>query len=237
MPAQAHLMRTYRSSASPRIMPRPHDLLWADAAGLCPDAALPSWATRDWLAAAPVVMRRERVIDPDCIPVGLRGATRSQRHKAYLSRQSVVKCVSPEQLAAGQAWSGPHQLGRFPALEALATLAPMLAATGLPWGPAGSVGFALASGLPVLRQESDLDLIVRAFEPLSAAQAAMLHALRSIAICRIDLQIDTGHGAFSWSEWANGHRRVLLKTDLGPFLTADPWSRPETDAPESGQPS
>lgn len=227
MPAQAHLMRTYQSSGSPRIMPRPHDLLWvADTAGLSSGCPLPFWATPDWLAGAPLVMRREKVSNPDCIPVGLRGQTRSQRHKAYLSHHAVAQCVSPELLAASQAWSGPHQLGAFPALEALASLAPSLAATGLPWGPTGSVGFTLASGLPVLRQESDLDLIVRAFKPLTAEQTEMLLALRSSSICRIDLQIDTGHGAFSLSEWANGHRRVLLKTNLGPFLTTDPWNQP-----------
>jgi phosphoribosyl-dephospho-CoA transferase len=231
-------MSTYSFSDCARIMPRAHDLLWvADTAGLSSDCPLPSWATPDWLAGAPLVVRRERVIDPDCIPVGLRGQTRSQRHKAYLSRQAVVKCVAPELLAAGQAWSGPHQLGAFPAIEALVSLAPSLTATGLPWGPTGSVGFALASGLLVLRAESDLDLVVRAFKPLTAKQTALLLALRSSSICKIDLQIDTGHGAFSLSEWVHGYRRVLLKTDVGPFLTDDPWCRSGWNPTESFSPS
>ena len=231
-------MSTYSFPDCVRIMPRPHDLLWvADAAGLWSDCPLPSWATPDWLAGAPLVMRRERVSDPDCIPVGLRGRTRSQRHQAYMSRQAVVKCVAPELLAAGQAWSGPHQLGTFPALDALASLAPSLTATGLPWGPTGSIGFALASSLPVLRAESDLDLVVRAFKPLTAEQTALLLALRSSSICKIDLQIDTGHGAFSLAEWASGHRRVLLKTDTGPFLTDDPWRRSDWNPTESVSPS
>ena len=177
-------------------------------------------------------MRRESVREPGCIPVGLRGHTRSQRHKAYLSRQAAGKCVSPELLAVSQAWLAPHRLGALPALAALASLAPTLAAMGLPWGPTGSVGFALASGLPVLRPDSDLDLLVRAFEPLTAAQTQLLHALRASAPCRIDLQIDTGHGAFSLSEWSRGHRRVLLKTDLGPLLTDDPWCRSGGRRPE-----
>lgn len=231
-------MNTYPFSDCARFVPRPHDLLWiADSAGLFPDCSLPFWATPDWLACAPAVMRRERVDNPDCIPVGLRGQTRSQRHKTYLSLQAIAKCVSPELIVAAQAWTGPYQLGAFPAIEALASLAPSLAATGLLWGPTGSVGFALASGLPVLRLESDLDLVVRAFQPLTTDQKALLLALQSASKCRIDLQIDTGHGAFSLSEWANGRRRVLLKTDLGPFLTDDPWHPLENDTPESGQPS
>lgn len=231
-------MHTYPSSACARFMPRPHDLLWiADAAGLSADCSLPSWATPDWLACAPAVMRRERVGSPDCIPVGLRGQTRSQRHKTFLSLLTVAKCVSPELLVASQAWAGAHQFWIFPAIEALARLAPSLAATGLAWGPTGSVGFALASGLPVLRQESDLDLVVRAPKPLTIDKTGLLLALQSASKCRIDLQIDTGHGAFSLSEWANGHRRVLLKTDLGPFLTADPWHQVENDTIESDQPA
>lgn len=229
-------MQTTPVSDCSRIMPRPHDLLWlADMAGLSSASPLPCWATPEWLAVAPVVMRRECVSDPDCIPVGLRGQIRSQRHQAYLSRQAVMKCVSPESLVAGLAWSG-HS-GALPALEALETLAPALSAVGLPWGPTGGVGFALASGLPVLHLDSDLDLVVRAFDPLSADQTALLLALRSSPLCRIDLQIETGHGAFSLSEWANGHRKVLLKSDRGPILTADPWHLPDWTTTEIGEPS
>jgi phosphoribosyl-dephospho-CoA transferase len=229
-------MQTKPASNCSRIMPRPHDLLWlADMTGLSSASPLPYWATPDWLAAAPVVMRRESVSDPDCIPVGLRGQTRSQRHQAYLSRQAIARCISPESLVAGLAW--PGHPGPLPALAALAALAPVLSATGLPWGPTGGVGFALASGLPVLRPDSDLDLVVRAFDPLSADQTALLLALRSSPLCRIDLQIETGYGAFSLSEWANGHRKVLLKTDRGPILTADPWHQPDWTTAESGEPS
>ncbi|MFC5476278.1 malonate decarboxylase holo-ACP synthase [Paraherbaspirillum soli] len=206
--------------------PRPHDLLWiTDPAALSVTCPLPPWATAAWLARAPLVMRRELVSDPDYIPVGLRGTHRSQRAKAYLARQAVARCVTPEQLVSGAAWHRHSQsrLCAFPAFKALATLAPSLLASGLCWGPTGSVGFALASGLPVLRLESDLDLIVRACKPLSTAQTALLLALSAASICRIDIQIETGHGAFSLSEWTNGHRRVLLKTDHGPLLTEDPW--------------
>jgi phosphoribosyl-dephospho-CoA transferase len=229
-------MHTKPAPDCTRIMPRPHDLLWlADIAGLSSPSPLPCWATPNWLAVAPVVMRREKVSDPDCIPVGLRGQSRSQRHQGYLSRQAVGRCVSPESLVAGLAWS--RHPDALPPLAALAALAPALSAIGLPWGPTGGVGFALASGLPVLRPDSDLDLVVRAFHPLNAEQTALLLALRSSPLCRIDLQIETGNGAFSLSEWSYGHRRVLLKTDRGPILTADPWHQPDWTTTESSEPS
>lgn len=217
-------MNTYQSSKPGGFIPRPHDLLWlANTAGLSSACPLPSWATSDWLAGAPAVMRREKVNDPDCIPVGLRGTTRSERFKAYLSAYAVKKCVQPEQLATAEVWRGLHQATEFPAIKALGILAPALDASGLAWGPTGGVGFTLASGLPVLRLESDLDLIVRAPKPLTADQTQLLLKLRASPICRIDIQIDTGCGAFSLAEWANGHSQVLLKTDLGPYLTDDPW--------------
>ncbi|HTN67070.1 MAG TPA: malonate decarboxylase holo-ACP synthase, partial [Burkholderiaceae bacterium] len=190
----------------------PHDLLWIrDANALSADLPLPTWATPDWLLSAPVVVRRERTDDEQRIPVGLRGTARNQRCKAYLDSGAVARCVRPEMLAASAAWRR-QRLGQFPALEALEALALPLDATGLAWGPTGSVGFALASGLPVLRPDSDLDLLVRAPRPLKQEQIRALLLFVAAPICRIDLQLDTGHGGFALAEWADGPRPVLLKT-------------------------
>lgn len=209
-----------------RHRPRPHDLLFCDVAGL--NGALPEWATPAWMARAPVVVRRESVAAPDCIPVGLRGQTRSLRHKTYLSSLAVTCCVSPEALAASfasdsVAIDGVLAGAYYAALQALAESSALLDATGLLWGPTGGVGFALASGLPVLRPDSDLDLVVRAPLPLTPSQGALLRRLGRSQLCRIDLQIDTGCGAFAFAEWAAGNVCVMLKTDAGPLLSDDPW--------------
>jgi phosphoribosyl-dephospho-CoA transferase len=201
---------------------QPHDLLWiAGAAGVRADGPLPAWATDEWLRRAPLVVRREHCDAGAALPVGLRGATRSERCKAYLERGALLRRVTPEALAADAGWRR-LPAGRCAALEALAALAPQLDASGLAWGPTGGVGFALASGLPVLRPDSDLDLLVRAPQPLDGAERAALLALGRYDACRIDLQIDTGHGAFALAEWAAGGR-VLLKTNHGPLLCDDPW--------------
>jgi phosphoribosyl-dephospho-CoA transferase len=201
----------------------PHDLLWvADLDALSTDAPWPSWASAEWLLSAPVVMRRERTGDAHRLPVGVRGTTRSQRCKAYLGRDAVVRRVTPEMLAVSASWR-LQRLDPRPALSALAALAPALDAIGLAWGPTGGAGFALATGLPVLRQDSDLDLLVRAPRPLTDEQKMALLSLRTGGICRIDIQIETGHGGFAVAEWASRHGRVLLKTDDGPRLTDDPW--------------
>lgn len=192
---------------------RAHDLLWLDSV---PSA--PSWASRDWLRQAPVVVRRA-VTMPGRIPVGLRGMARSERHACEIEAAKVLRCVTPEMLSAL-----PVDSNDCAALAALRTVSPLLDATGWPWGPTGGAGFALASSLPVLRADSDLDLVLRM---ASAPDAAQTQALRAIAAavtgCRLDLQIETGHGGFAYAEWAAGRSKILLKTNQGPLLTATPW--------------
>lgn len=223
----------------------PHDLLWIkDAKALTTVTPLPPWASADRLLRAPVVVRREKVDDPRWVPVGLRGKTRSERFAAYLDRNAVARCIRPEMMVDHAPAYIEEQRSRLRAFEALAVLAPLLDATGLTWGPTGGVGFQLASRLPVVREDSDLDILLRSCAPLSTAQMLGLRMICSSPICRIDIQIDTGNGAFSFAEWAkvnaqwaNGNGRVLLKTDTGPVLTTDPWRTNNRQDAESVRPA
>lgn len=231
--ANADTMKPLNLSSS-ALPCRPHDLLWLTSRkALISDAALPDWAVSGRLAHAPVVVRRESPADPALIPVGLRGETRSQRLSAYVHRDAVLRVVRPETLVTNAAWQNRLTLQRFTAVAALEELAPRLDSTALCWGPTGSTGFTLATGLTVLHTDSDLDLVVRAPAPLTPAQASILRALLASSPCRVDMQIDTGRGAFSFAEWASGQGRVLLKTDTGPLLTGEPW---KVDAPIASEP-
>lgn len=195
---------------------RAHDLLWLD--GLPDGASLPAWADANWLQVAPLVVRRASTA-PGRIPVGMRGMLRSERQACEVAASAVVHRVTPEMLA-----HAPVPDFSCAALDALREVAPLLDATGWPWGPTGGVGFALASGLPVLRADSDLDLVLRIGAPPDPAQADALRAIAAtVTACRLDLQIDTGRGGFAYAEWTAGRGRVLLKTDRGPVLTATPW--------------
>lgn len=195
---------------------RAHDLLWLASL----PAQAPAWARPDW----PVVVRRAPAVD-GCVPVGLRGSVRSERHAEMVAAASVLRACTPEQLASMEV---PASLPPCAALDALRVAAIHLNALGLPWGPTGSAGFALATGVPLLRADSDLDLVLRSGAPLTAQHGAALQAMLEDAgrFCRIDLQIDTGHGGFAFAEWCAGRTRVLLKTAQGPLLTANPWERP-----------
>lgn len=199
---------------------RAHDLLWL-CPEACADASLPDWVEPAW----PVVVRRAPPAAQGLIPVGLRGRTRNQRHAAWVATAQLTRRCTPEALARAHGWTRFADSG-LACVDTLARIAPMLGDSGLAWGPTGAVGFALASGAAVLHQESDLDLLVRAESPLGEHQIALLKSLKGHARCRLDVQIDTGHGGFALDEWLAGRRTVLLKTAKGPYLVVDPWQVP-----------
>ncbi|WP_409299341.1 malonate decarboxylase holo-ACP synthase [Pseudomonas sp. KCJK8993] len=193
----------------------PHDLLWGLEPGqLAVDA--PEWARQVLEQGQPVVVRRA-VSAAGSVAVGLRGPAREQRYPALLALDAVQRGVRPEALRhvpSSRAW---------PALQALDQLRGPLDALGLAWGVGGSAGFELASGVAALHQDSDLDLILRAPEPLSRARARELLALLDGAVCRVDLQLQLPAGGLALREWAGGASRVLLKSASGARLVRDPW--------------
>lgn len=210
---------------------RPHDLLWlADAALLVSAGPLPAWTTPAWLAAAPVVVRRAMPLEAGQVPVGLRGMTRHERCAAQVPASQVLRAMAPEAVLDAWLQRGSENRRRLPCLQTLAALAPALGALPLAWGVTGSVGFTLASGIDVLREDSDLDLLVRA---PSSADAALLREIAGMLRdhpARVDLQVETPAGAFALLEWSRTGGPVLLKTALGPVLSDDAWCLPERRA-------
>ncbi len=202
---------------------RAHDLLWvSEMPTATGDAPLPDWAIAACRQGAPAVVRRAPRGPDGSIPVGLRGSARSERCAANTHVSAITRAVTPEALAAN-VMDIAHDTP-FAALRTLRALAPALNALGWAWGPTGGAGFALASGLPVLHAQSDLDLVVRMPQAPSSEQRDHLVQVLSSAECRVDLQIDTGHGGFALRDWLTSPRQTMLKTDHGPRLVADPWS-------------
>jgi len=204
---------------------RAHDLLVASRMPQTLDGApLPDWALAACRRAAPMVVRRAPRGADGAVPAGLRGQARHERLAVLIASDAITRVTSPEMLAA-KASALPHD-APFAALRTLRALAPELDALGWAWGPTGGAGFMLASGLPVLRGDSDLDLVVRMACAPSAMQRERLARLLDRTECRVDLQIDTGRGGFALRDWLASPRQTLLKTDLGPRLVADPWNDP-----------
>jgi phosphoribosyl-dephospho-CoA transferase len=202
---------------------KPHDLLrLATHAPAFADA--PAWVAAALLRAPWVVVRRAPH-HGDAIPVGVRGSTRSERFGTWLHPRDVAHVVTPEDLRA----AGRSALPAFalPAFALLRAVTPLLDATGCVWGPTGSAGFELASGITTVTPASDLDLLMRAPEPLARERAAALFDALSDAArdaaARIDVQIETRDAAFSLGEFARSNLRVMLRSADGPKLVADPW--------------
>lgn len=207
--------------------PQPHDLIWlSDPEAFAEQAALPDWASAEWLARVPVVVRRDRAPDGR-IPIGLRGTLRPQRHAAWLPAAQCAKIVTPMDIASQARWHLHPRRGEIPALRTLARLAPRLDALSCQWGVTGAVGFALASGIDVLHADSDVDLLLVSARPLAQAEMQALGALLEAGEeARLDIQVATPYGAFALRERLRTGGRVLLKTDAGPVLCADPWQSP-----------
>jgi phosphoribosyl-dephospho-CoA transferase len=201
----------------------PHDLLQL-APGTPDFSDAPTWVAAS-LKRAPFVVVRRAVSVNGLIAVGIRGEIRSERFGSWLDPSYVEQVLDPETLLAT---SKPSMtLTRLPAFALLQAAAPLCEATGCAWGPTGSVGFELASGYPTVTQTSDLDLLMRAPEPLDRATAKTLFdALSQAALdhgTRIDVQIQTHDGAFTLAEYAHPGARVMLRCADGPKLVADPW--------------
>ncbi|MGO4700653.1 malonate decarboxylase holo-ACP synthase [Dyella sp. 2RAB6] len=207
-----------------REAPRPHDLLWTTGAldALRSPSPLPGWVDAAWLSSAPLVVRREQT-SPGLVPVGLRGMQRHQRHAAYLPTSAITRRTPPEILARTRAWEPWGDAAGHVCRRALRTLAPLLDELPWPWGITGGAGFAIATGLPVLRETSDLDLLLRIPHAPDPAILQRLSRRFDELPLRVDVQIDIGHGGFALAEWLRGGL-VMLKTRHGPRLVADPWS-------------
>lgn len=207
--------------------PRPHDLLWGLLPTQLPQEA-PAWARAVLGEHVPVVVRRAPA-ESGWVAVGVRGTARGQRYATWMRLSEISQAISPEAVARAGLWRQHGQL-QWPALQALEQLAQQLDALGLNWGVTGSLGFELASGIVAAHANSDLDLLLRVPEPFSRAAARTLCSLLAKAPGRIDLQLETPHGAVALREWAGDSPRVLLKTQEGPLLVSDPWQRQQVAA-------
>ncbi|MEM6052355.1 malonate decarboxylase holo-ACP synthase [Erwinia sp. P7711] len=196
---------------------RAHDLVWlASAHDL--QGELPEWVSSQWRSALPLVVRR----DWDAggrIPVGIRGLRRDQRAAAWISADAVRRCVTPESLSESALLLGSPFVS-LPPVQAAIQLAQQR--WGWQWGITGSVGYALATEVPVMHAASDLDLVLRCDLPVAEQELMRWQEFTRHLSCRVDTQVETPQGAFALAEWLR-EGRVMLKTNLGPRLTAQPW--------------
>jgi phosphoribosyl-dephospho-CoA transferase len=208
--------------------PAVHALLRViDIGGLVWEAGRPDWAG-DSLHRAPWVVVRRRPGRPGVSAVGVRGMHRAQRSAAWVPDGAVALCVTPQLLAEQRSWLKYPPDMAHPAVMVLQDAARILDGHGHAgeWGPAGSVGFELASGTRCTTAASDLDLVLRSDRFISRPEAARLQADLEKLPVRIDLLLETAHGAVAFSEYASDNAVMLLRSAEGTRLVSDPWTDP-----------
>lgn len=209
-----------------------HDLLrLREPIALTVDAPVPSWVDAALRSIPWVVVRRGYVRD-GMVPVGVRGTKRQERFAAFLAVAEIAERLSPEYLAGSPAIVAQQRKDAVPALSALARVAPILERRGYGWGPGGSVGFELATGVRTATSSSDLDVILRQDRRLEPNAAAHLRdaLAEAAAPARIDVLLETPRGGVSLADLATRPAQVLVRTPDGPRLAADPW-RVDADTP------
>jgi phosphoribosyl-dephospho-CoA transferase len=193
------------------IDPRPHDLLRVESlAELCMGG--PAWLASALGEAPWVVVRRGRCA-PGQVPVGIRGPSRSHRHASVVEIDSVAEVLTPADLV--------ERIDRLPDVAVTATLrqcAALLGPTGLRWGPTGSVGFTLATGVLAVTTSSDLDLVLTVEDvPPATMLAELREAFRGLP-ARVDCQLDLPIGGVALDDVLDSPGQVLVRTVEGPSL-------------------
>jgi phosphoribosyl-dephospho-CoA transferase len=202
---------------------RTHDLLELDANQLFSGhAPAPEWVEECLLRSPFVVVRRGLTTEQE-IPVGVRGADRSQRWAAFCHPKSVRCILTPPQLLRRTAPTA--RANATPALRALIVIKDRWLDFNRPWGPGGSVGFELATGRHVVTPQSDLDIVLYAERRMTAEEAKSIcdRAMDLPAI--VDIRVETPVCGFSLMEYARAESTgILLRTPNRHVLGNDPWS-------------
>lgn len=198
---------------------RPHDLVPVAATALGPE--VPAWAHAVLARGEPLVVRRGRR-DKTTLPLGIRGASRARRFATRILQPQILgDPIAPEALIPVP---HPARAAKLPALAALPELRrAMTAWTGL-WGLGGAVGYELACGAASCHAASDIDLILRLPQRPPRADLVALAARLARLPVRCDVQLETPAGGVSLADWLSDASQVLIKSDQGPYLAADPWA-------------
>jgi phosphoribosyl-dephospho-CoA transferase len=207
---------------------RPHYLVKIDTAAISFgnssfNESVPASVRRELEETNFVVVRRG-VITKSWVPIGIRGHQRFQRWAAWYPRYAIQEIVKPMDLLTRVNTVNDRNVS--PARRALRSLMNAWHSLTYPWGPAGSLGFELATGKQTTTMKSDLDVVIYADDPLSRRDAQRLLASADDLEVSVDIRIETPMCGFSLTEYATSPTKtILLRTVAGPILGTDPWDR------------
>src|SRR5258708_13633707 len=178
---------------------RPHYLLKIDTAAISFgnssfNESVPASVRRDLEETNFVVVRRG-VIDGRWVPIGIRGSQRFQRWAAWYPPDAIQEIVKPMDLLTRV--NTVNHRNTSPAHRALRSLMNAWRSLIYPWGPAGSLGFEVATGKQTTTMQSDLDVLIYADEPFPPRDSQRLLTSAVDLQTKIDIRITTPLSAFS----------------------------------------
>ncbi|MFZ4199268.1 malonate decarboxylase holo-ACP synthase [Lysinibacillus sp. NPDC056220] len=191
-----------------------HDILkFTDIHQLNDHTAIPAWVTRSIESTSYGVVRRAPIMN-QLVPIGLRGNARHERFGTSINQQYILDITTPCSLITRLDF---FKNNRFYSL--LKEIRYKFDSYKIKWGPTGSVGFELATGIQVTTTTSDLDLLIC----LEVIDEKLLHEISNLLVSShitIDAQIEIpGLGAFLLNDYVeNKERGFIIRTLYGPQL-------------------
>jgi phosphoribosyl-dephospho-CoA transferase len=203
---------------------RIHDLLEIDAERfLEAHSSAQGWVAESLRRAPFVVVRRGPSPAGEGIAIGVRGAQRNERWAGACRPDLVRRILTPPMLLSRLVTA--TRADAIPAMRTLALLAERWKDLDSPWGPGGSVGFELATGHPVAKSQSDLDVVIYAESRMTQDEARALCESAQGLPAAVDIRVETPICGFSLTEYATrAPAPILLRVVSGTVLGTDPWA-------------
>lgn len=139
----------------------------------------------------------------------------------------LIEVITPETLTQKKFWRENKHIKGTKMFQVLEEVDKILGSYNIAWGPTGSVGFELASGVETITNTSDLDIIARAPEILSIDIAKNIIKELSKLTIKTDVQLEVPNGSIALEEYARDNKSIMLRTINGPKFVKDPWSYDE----------
>lgn len=198
-----------------------HDLLRVkDIKKIQVEDSMPEWAEDILQLSSYVIVRRGD--QSKKIPVGIRGFKKSQRLAAWIDYDNFDSIFTPQDAVKNfQTSSNPRF--SLPAFKLLKRLLPIM--KNYNWGVGGSLEYELATGIQMVHETSDVDVIMQRPAKMTRQEAKdLVEELRQVSNAHADIQVVYNDIGFSLEEYAlSKSKNILIKTNAGPKLVEDPW--------------
>ena len=202
----------------------PHDLLTIT---LEKDelSSFPEWAQLKLTEFQTVIVTRQKPLSKNKIVVGVRGNQRNQRFAFEINKQRIQKRVTPyEALEQFKFNRLPESRKGFPVFQALRSIQGkhFLSAD---FGITGSASYEIVTGDMMVKETSDLDLVLKVDHQISFDNLIKLWDILNQFSVHADVQLVHADRGFSLEEFVqqNG-KQVLIKSGTGPFISNAPWN-------------